>query len=277
MANPIWNNGAGTRALSTAGNWNTGAAPTTGDNAFFIADFKDVGAPNSSMTGLTDTMATVSVGDGYTAEIGGAGNHAVLETSGKIVHKGTGTFWLKAGIAGIAELVLDVTGGANLPSGKHLSLGTTNTVALAFIKRGAMVHESGGVVTRYKMGSPDVPANDGRLTIDAGGTVSTDLMQWGGNVDANANVPTLHLHAGTYNQLAGLISTAGHIWGGQCNLKVAGTYPRLDVYDGILDCLQGGGVKIITDLYVYTRRAMEQIRGLNTPMVQLTNAIHCMW
>jgi len=277
MAVPIWKYAGVNRNLDNTANYTTGAIPTTGDDALFISDNSAPNSgPNANMTGLTNAMATVTIGDGYTESIGGAGNHAVLEVSGKLVMKGTGTLWLKCGTDGIAKCVLDVIGGSVTPSSKHISLGTTNTMALLFIKRGGFTGENGAVITSWKMGSIEVPASDAYLTLDAGVTISTDGMMWGGLVNANVNVPTLHIHDGEYNQLAGLVSTALHLWGGQVNLKVGGTYPAVHFYDGILDCVQGGGQKVITNAYFYTRRALEQFRGYKTPLVSIGTE-HYMW
>ena len=81
--------------------------------------------------------------------------------------------------------------------------------------------------------------------------VAASYLNPSGLVTNNQAFAAVNIYGGVWTQTLGVLgSTALKIFGGRCNLNVAGTYTNVHLLPGaILDLSQDGSRKIITNFY----------------------------
>lgn len=248
-----WNNGAGTALIGTAGNWD-GGLPTSDDRCYFLKMNDGQNPPQGTAAQMDDLTLIdadlVMVGEGYTKTIGGSGTP--MEICADLVwYRGTsGKLWLKEGTAaGGTDLVLVDSTSSDPLSHDCIALDGATFVQVDVI-RGMATLLTGCTITTLNVGLLGT-SSQAKCVINAGTITVTTLNLYSGIITNSQALATVNLYGGIFTQALG-VNTTTNIFGGRCNLNVAGTYTTIKVYPGAtLDLSQDGSRKIVTNMYEY--------------------------
>jgi hypothetical protein len=220
VATVTWDGSANDGNWGTASNWDTGAAPVTGDDVVIKSTNQNITA------GLNQTavdLASLTITEGYTGSIGNAGSSLTISCSGTVTITAKGTIRLTAGSADITTLKVLAAG----PEGFFLNGGTTTTVHSG--PTGILNISADAVVTNYYGGGMTAIAG-------ASGTAFTLVEIAAGSIYSDRTAATLRLLGDGCRAVirrAAAISTAAYVGNGSTyQHNSSGTITLIWVYSG---------------------------------------------
>lgn len=271
MATQAWTAGAATTNLATAGNWST-AVPLTGDTIQFLRQYSGAFAPilNADTAFVTQLIALMIVGEGWTFDIGTTGNPLTANFTKLWTRASAGKTWFAdSATANTAWVVCD-SSASNPLSHDCLSVNGATITALDVLR--GMTTIIGGTVTDFTVAYRNANASEAKLVINTGTTITTSGEQYGGIISASVAVPTMIVDGGIYTHEVG--ATGGMTLlkanAGLVNLNYAGTYTTVRHRPGcVIDVTQDGGIKTFTNYYRYPGSIL---KGENSGLLTITNS-----
>lgn len=192
MATTVWNNGAATGDLNTAGNWSNGI-PGAGDIAIFNGtESASVTSSAAALTALT--LAEVRVEAGYSGNLGDAGTPLELSAT-KFSFYGSGKLFFNNGSTGTTlDLIIETPSGAVQLGDNAGGLGITRISLLAC--RQATLLSTLDTTTDLFI-SPGVSVD-----IQGANTITNAHVSAGATVTCRATITNLFNGGATWTQMS---------------------------------------------------------------------------
>ena len=244
----------GTNGLWVDANWQSGTEPVDADDCVVPSDI------TASIAGVDKKgiyLNYLEFARGYKGNIGASGDPLII-TGVKIIHKGSGSLWLKDD----SDISSDHTGWLIIDADNRVNAATLDGEEMTKIsvRKGNVTLQSGlgsvKLTTQLDISFRDNPASDADVTVNCALLASTGLLNMmAGKCTTNAAVPIVNVIGGvlTHSNTNSSVITTAHIGGtGILKYNSTGTMVTCHILKGgTLDLLDNNLAKSVTTINLY--------------------------